>query len=66
MKITINRKTVELADGATVADALASQGISGVGIAVAVDNKVVSRPKWAETSLWEGAVVNIITAVCGG
>jgi len=36
------------------------------GVAVAVDQKLVSRPDWASFQLTEGAHVVVIKAVCGG
>ena len=50
----------------SVADVLLYQGMSGDGIAVAVNNKVVPRGKWNTTYLFEGARLTVIRAVCGG
>jgi sulfur carrier protein len=36
------------------------------GVAVAVDGDVVRRAEWAHTTLRDGAVVEVLTAVQGG
>ncbi|THG53586.1 sulfur carrier protein ThiS [Muribaculum caecicola] len=66
MKILINHSPLEVAPGTSVADVLLYQGMSGDGIAVAVNNKVVPRGKWNTTYLFEGARLTVIRAVCGG
>lgn len=66
MEILINHSPVEIDPGTSVADVLVQQGMSGDGIAVAVDNKVVPRGSWNTTYLHEGARLTVIRAVCGG
>ncbi len=65
MKIHINHKEYEVADGATLADVLASVGLDGAGYAVAIGTKVIRRDERA-TVLPEGADITVIKAVCGG
>lgn len=71
MRIELNGNTVELADGARVADALAVAGVAGVaaearGVAVAVGGEVVRRDEWSERVLADGESVEVVRAVQGG
>ena len=66
MNIKVNGKNVEIKEGATVSEVLASQNITPAGIAVAVDNTVVPRDKYAITTLSEGQSLLIIKAFYGG
>jgi sulfur carrier protein len=64
--VEINGKRRELAEGATVPDAVGALGLPGTGVAVAVDGEVVPKARWAGTALAEGARVEVLTAVQGG
>jgi sulfur carrier protein len=66
--VQLNGAWHDLADGATVADAVALLGVSldARGVAVAVDAEVVRRGAWADTPLAAGARVEILTAIQGG
>lgn len=66
MTIYLNREPVALPDGATVADALASEGIPTQGTAVAIGNRVVPRAQWEEHVLEDETYLTVIRAVCGG
>lgn len=66
MHVWINGDGRELADGATVADALDALGAPRTGVAVAVDGAVVPRRQWPEHGLTDGARVEVLTAVQGG
>ena len=66
MVVWINGERHELADGATVPDALGALGLPRSGVAVAVDGEVVPRSAWADATLPDGARVEILTAVQGG
>jgi sulfur carrier protein len=61
-------RRAELADGATVADAVALVGLApdARGVAVAVDRAVVPRSAWEATTLAPGAQVEVLTAIQGG
>lgn len=65
MIINVNEKQVEVADATTVAALLASMGYPDRGIAVAVDQAVLPRSRWA-TALSDGARLEVVTAVQGG
>jgi sulfur carrier protein len=64
--VEINGRRRELADGATVPDALSALDLPRTGVAVAVDGEVVPKARWAATALAEGARVEVLTAVQGG
>ncbi|MGZ4575451.1 MAG: sulfur carrier protein ThiS [Mycobacteriaceae bacterium] len=65
MTVTVNGSARELAEGCTVAQLVAAEGVPERGIAVAVDGTVVPRGSWTAV-VREGAVVEIVTAVQGG
>lgn len=66
MQVWINGETRELADGASVLDALHVIGSPQTGVAVAVDGVVVRRADWPCTPLPGGARIEVLTAVQGG
>lgn len=67
MKCQINGHEYDLADGATVSQAVAVLApVLLTGIAVAVDGDVVPRSQWNTTALTSGARVEVLTAVQGG
>lgn len=66
MNVWINGERRELADGATVTDALDVLGVPRTGVAVAVDGAVVPRAAWPDQALAEDARVEVLTAVQGG
>jgi sulfur carrier protein len=65
MKVTVNDETVEVDEQTTVAALLSSLGFPEKGIAVAVDWSVLPRSGW-DTTLSDGARVEVVTAVQGG
>ncbi|OBK88335.1 sulfur carrier protein ThiS [Mycolicibacter sinensis] len=65
MIINVNEKQVEVADATTVAALLVSMGYPERGIAVAMDQAVLPRSRWA-TTLSDGARLEVVTAVQGG
>ena len=65
MIINVNEKQVEVAEATTVAALLLSMGYPERGIAVAVDQSVLPRSRWA-TELSDGARLDVVTAVQGG
>jgi sulfur carrier protein len=68
MTIVLNGKAVELADEASVTEAVDAAGVDREprGIAVAVDGEVVPRGEWESTRLREGQAVEVVQAVQGG
>jgi sulfur carrier protein len=67
MKVSVNGRWIDT-DAPTVAALLESLGITvgRSGVAVAINQEVVPRLKWAETRLSGGDKVEIIRAVQGG
>jgi sulfur carrier protein len=65
MIIVINEKQVEVDEQTTVAALLKSLGFPDRGIAVALDLSVLPRSDWA-TKLFDGARLEVVTAVQGG
>lgn len=68
LEVTVNGERHELADGATVADAVRAAGApaDGRGIAAAVDGEVIPRGAWNETQLRTGQQLEVLQAVQGG
>ena len=67
MTIYIDNQQYHLADGATVADALALvENLPNGGFAVANGSTVVPRDTWHSTPLEEGAKLKIFKAFFGG
>lgn len=66
MQIYINREVAEANPKLNLEEILEAQGFPKQGIAVAIENKVVPRAAWTTTYLREGAMLTVISAVCGG
>lgn len=66
MKISINKEEMTVSGAVTLAQLLTERGVTGPGIAVAIDGKVVRRADWAATPLSDGMEITVISAVCGG
>ncbi|WP_025736966.1 sulfur carrier protein ThiS [Mycobacterium genavense] len=65
MIVVVNENSVEVDGQTTVAGLLASLGFPERGIAVAMDDAVLPRSRWA-TQLFDGARLEVVTAVQGG
>lgn len=65
MKISVNNKET-VTEARNIADLAVELGLPSDGIAIAVDNKMVKRSEWENTTLEENAKVLIIKAACGG
>lgn len=66
MEILVNGAGRAAADGSTVADLVRELGLPDRGVAVAVDDAVVPKGRWATVILTAGARVEVLTAVQGG
>ncbi|GAA3208717.1 sulfur carrier protein ThiS [Nonomuraea helvata] len=66
MIVTINGAAHEVADGMTVAQAVRRLTSATTGVAVAVNDEVVTRSSWETTSLSDRDRVEVLTAVQGG
>jgi sulfur carrier protein len=65
MIVIVNEKPVEVDEQTTVAAVLESLGFPDRGIAVALDMSVLPRSNWT-TTLFDGARLEVVTAVQGG
>ena len=68
MRIELNGESRELADAATLADAVRESGAGEEtrGVAVALDGEVVPRGEWGAMPLAEGRKVEVLAAIQGG
>ncbi|NUP03732.1 MAG: sulfur carrier protein ThiS [Nonomuraea sp.] len=66
MIVTINGTAHEVADGTTVAQAVRTLTSATTGVAVALNDEVVTRSSWETTALGERDRVEVLTAVQGG
>ncbi|WAJ45857.1 sulfur carrier protein ThiS [Mycobacterium sp. Aquia_216] len=65
MIVVVNENAVEIDGQTTVAGLLESLGFPQRGVAVAMDDAVLPRSSWT-TKLFDGARLEIVTAVQGG
>jgi sulfur carrier protein len=65
MIVVVNQQEVEVDEQTTVAALLESLGFPDRGIAVAIDFSMLPRSDWA-TTLFDGARLEVVTAVQGG
>jgi len=65
MIVMVNEKQVEVKEQTTVAALLELLGFPDRGIAVAMDFSVLPRSDWT-TKLFDGARLEVVTAVQGG
>ncbi len=66
MTVTINGAPHDLADGASLATAVALLTTSATGVAAAINGELVRRADWDATGLADGDSLEVITAVQGG
>jgi sulfur carrier protein len=66
--VTINGELRELPAGATVASVveLLEASPAGRGVAVALDGEVVTRSRWTQAELTDGARIEVVAAIQGG
>ena len=66
MLVTVNGGPDHVPDGTTVDDVVVRLGRGRSGLAVAVNDEVVPRSRWACTALQAGDRVEVLTAAQGG
>ncbi len=68
VQVTVNGDRRELPAGATVASVVELLAVApdARGVAVALDGEVVTRSRWPETEVREGALIEIVAAIGGG
>lgn len=57
---------MEIDNGSMVADLVSQLGLPERGVALAINQKMVSQQAWKSTALADGDSVLIIKAACGG
>ena len=66
MLVSVNGGPDDVPDGTTVDDVVVRLGRGKSGLAVAVNDEVVPRSRWASTALQAGDRVEVLTAAQGG
>ncbi len=66
MRVTVNDREREVADGATIRDLLAELGLDARAVVVERNGEVVPRVEAADTALADGDRLIVIRAVAGG
>lgn len=66
IEVRVNGDEREFREGITLAELLDEVGTNQRGVAVAMDGEVVARGAWSETTVSDGANVEILIAVQGG
>ena len=66
MQILLNGESLELPDGATVADLLVRLDLTGRRVAVELNLDIVPRSQHATTALVDGDRLEVVHAIGGG
>lgn len=66
MKITVNDMPVELAGAPSLQEILEQLGQTPVGSALAVNQTIIPRSRWAEYPVDEGDEILLFQAIAGG
>jgi thiamine biosynthesis protein ThiS len=66
IQIEVNGERQSTSDGQTVLGLLRELQLDPARVAVELDRRIVKQPHWSETSLREGAQVEIVQFVGGG
>jgi sulfur carrier protein len=66
MKLTINGEEKQFDTLSSLAALIDHLGIKGDRVAVELNRNIVSRPKWADTTLHDGDKLEIVHFVGGG
>lgn len=66
IKITFNNKPAKLETGVSLQEFVERNGMVSTNIAIAVNNSVVLKEKWGDTTINDGDRILIIKAYYGG
>ena len=66
VEVVVNGEPCVVPTSTTLAGLVALVGIERRGVAIAVDGQVVPRSAWTDSTLLDGARVEIVTAAAGG
>lgn len=64
--VVVNGDARPLEDGVTLEGLLDDMDANRAGVAAAVDGELVTRSRWPQTPLQDGARIDVLTAVQGG
>lgn len=65
MQVFVNNKEV-LTEASTLSDLIKQLKLPTIGVAAAIENKMVPHAEWEKCAIQAGAHVTIIKAACGG
>ncbi len=66
MKTTVNGRTVEVGQGTSLHDLIASYGVRLDAVIASVNDSVVKPADWGSTAIGEGDRVELVSLVGGG
>lgn len=66
MKVLVNSKETEVAEGSKLIDLTIQLELPAQGVAIGLNNKLVPRTEWNVQELHENDSLVIIKAACGG
>lgn len=66
MRVEINHHPVDAPEDVTLAQLLERERLNRPGVAVAVDNSIITRNRHDSFKVTEGMKITVIRAVCGG
>ncbi len=66
MKIAVNHKEYDVSENTSVHQLLSILELKPQGIAIAINNTIIPKSFWQNTSLTENAQITIIKATQGG
>ncbi len=66
MELVVNGKTQSVPDQLRMSELVQLLGLPDTGVAVAVNDHVIPKGRWAETSLEPMQRIEVLTAVQGG
>ena len=66
MELVVNGKTQSVPDQVRVSELVQLLGLPDSGVAIAVNDTVIPKGRWADTSLERMQRIEVLTAVQGG
>lgn len=66
MIITINNEIKTVENNTTIQDIVISSNLTGKGMAIALNGRIIRRDAWATTHIGDGDNITIIRAAYGG
>lgn len=64
--VSVNGVVTVVAEGCSLGALLEERATPDRGVAVAMDLEVIRRADWHQTTLRDGAVIEVVTAAAGG